>query len=750
MPPKKDTSSSWIDNPDTKLKDHSDTSRGKRVYDTVRTEPVDRKEAERRREVVANFKNAVDGYSVHKNLARIIKEEQEFILNEHFKKNGGGEAYTKIGELHNKIRREQKIDWHELNMLAVRNNVIRKSLHDITVKINEMKLKDSDSITGKSSDNQPQKISEQKEVMAQERLMHYTSEGTPFWVLDLKGQLDLPSAQQDRAWMTERFGPLTPLEDPTDAYNGFAEALTGKKIGMIPKQTAEIVLQDNFYPIDKPPKADDRLIYRDPKTRDIHAILTVVKSDDGKLRARGQIDVGRGFYIYHDLDRIQKVLGCTCEVHRQKEGAFARSFLECFAPGEDHVTTRGKRVRVFYPTKDIILLSPKADKQRVAEKKRDYLLNGVEPPEPLEDPKPYNCFGHGILKKGGVIAEGEEADKAINDDFVIIENTTQVGDWKICRGSSNQPEHMAEIMKMSKRKVDKLSSKDGSIAGLWEHNLDTLEKTYPGTWETRYKKTNPKNDLKREIHEYTAYQKSINNPDSTGPFTPTELAAILTVTEEFKKRAELGIKKSHEGNEKNAQKHLELFRTRRLELLSLVKGQKKKEIHQPTAFDENDPDKHLWERHESLVMKQAKLDFENSLLRNTMETHGFLPKDSPQTEERSLLVSLLREKVVQTMLDGKEQGPVLDEFETFVQGQDQRKKDLFQKLNEWTKSLQQKVEQSHWSKDLKNYARAYLDKLEEILTSPDETLRESLLYRQFEQSLGALLKMSETDPNQPL
>jgi hypothetical protein len=583
----------------------------------------------------------------------------------------------------------------------------------------------------------------QPKEMRYDGTKYFMTKGTPIQVLYPKGPVEVYSAQEDEQWMKEIFGPLKCIEKPTDAYNGFAEALIGK-IGWLSSQMAEKVLFENFSPTNQSPETDDRLVYRNPETGQIDVILIVIKSDDGKLSAKGQMYPGRGFYIYYDLDHISTLLGIP-EVYRQIEGTLVRSTLQCFAPGEDYVTTRGKRVRALYPTKDVLLRPPEAEKQWIAEKFR------VKPPRIIEDPKPYNCFGHGILKKRGVIAKAEEADKAINDDFVIIEKTSQVGDWKICRNSRNLPSHMAEIVEMDEREVHKLNSKEGATGSLYEYQLDTLEKVYSGSWETRYKKTTVDNDLKRETSEYTTYKEVINNaianPDSTSPFTQAEYFAILTVAEEFKKRAELGIEKSYEENKKNTEKHLELFRTRRLELLSVVKGHKKKEIYQPTAFDENDPDKQHWERYESLVMKQAKLDFENSLLRNMMETNGILPKDAQQTEERNKQASLIREHVVEAMLDGKEQGPALDEFDTFVQKQEQERKELFQTLNGWTKSLQQKVEQSLWPKELKNCARAYLNKLAEILTSPDETLRESFLYCQIEQSLGAFLKLSETDPN---
>jgi len=133
----KDKTRSWLDNPNTRISKYTDTSRREIEYDTGRTKPIDRREADRRREVVTKLKNAVDGYSDHKNVARIIKGEQELILNEHLRKIGGGETYTKLGWLYNKICREQEIDWNELNMLAVRNDLLIKSLQDITVKIND-------------------------------------------------------------------------------------------------------------------------------------------------------------------------------------------------------------------------------------------------------------------------------------------------------------------------------------------------------------------------------------------------------------------------------------------------------------------------------------------------------------------------------------------------------------------------------------------------------------------------------------
>ena len=389
--------------------------------------------------------------------------------------------------------------------------------------------------------------------------------------------------------------------------------------------------------------------------------------------------------------------------------------------------------------------------------------------KPIELPSfTRNCVGDALGIEGH-ITDPESVEALLEDDCTSIDPAfKREGDLLFSRDpETGRLDHIVTITKLSGGEISEVRSKEGRVGPTSLFSFEKLKKRYgEEKWEVLYINGSPDNDFKREEEQYNAYKQiidhAIENPNTINKkseLTPAQLAVRIMVADQFKKATELSIQKANASTMDNAQKHLELLRTRRGELSDITKklqGEKTEiygshsEMHQITSLEGTEQEKRLWQRYENLVIKSASYDFENTLMRTLLENNDIIPKNAQERKRRKKEASRIRKNAVEAMVSEKEQVNALDRFDNFVQKQEHTRDNLLQALNEWAESLQRKVTDSSWPSDFKQNATEYFVTLEKLLTPEHKGGAELILYNLFEQTSGVLETLAKADAKQAI
>jgi hypothetical protein len=316
---------------------------------------------------------------------------------------------------------------------------------------------------------------------------HFTRLGRKVEIFHQQNPPQVLSEEEDRRLKSVGLAnKVKRIEPPINSTDSFSREFANGK-GMIEKRsTAQIIIEDNFEPVTTA-QVGDLLVYRFLSSREPMYVARVTEVSDEKVsKVHGQTARGGSIFEHHP-DFFKDQVDCYWEIIRPKKGASLKSWRELLVPGKDYMTTKGRSLKVvFHPTKDLPAIPPELERQ----------MAGACADQMVEDPTPaYNCFGHGILDKKGLI---QNANDIIEDDFILVE-TPEVGDRLVGRNpETGRAEHMAIIEEISQGEASQVSSKHGH-GGLYMYSGETMKEMCKGLcWEIRRKKTSADNNLRRE------------------------------------------------------------------------------------------------------------------------------------------------------------------------------------------------------------------------------------------------------------
>ena len=320
------------------------------------------------------------------------------------------------------------------------------------------------------SDNPDRTLETRREDRSE---VHFTSKGRQVPIFHQENSVKILPSMAEEQWLEKKgvINKVKRIEPATNKTNSYGYVFANGK-GMVDRAYVNIIIEDNFEAVENP-QVGDRLIYRYSSTKELLYAAKVTEILDGKVsNVSGKILPGGSIYKHHP-DLIKEQIFCDWELLRPKEEVSLKHWRELFIPGKDYVTSQGRSIEVFHPVKDMPVIPPELEKWElgaIADK-----IIRIEGPNPA-----YNCFGHGILDKKGMI---HNVDDIIKDDFTLVE-TPQVGDRLVGRDpATRQSQHMAVILKAFDGKVSDVISKEGQL-GLYIYNFNTLKGRYKGlSWE---------------------------------------------------------------------------------------------------------------------------------------------------------------------------------------------------------------------------------------------------------------------------
>ena len=319
--------------------------------------------------------------------------------------------------------------------------------------------------------------------------IHFTSKGRQVAILHLESSVQVLPLPQEEEWLrSKRFvGKVKRVEPPTNVTNTYDYAFSNGK-GIVDKYWVEIIIEDNFEPV-KDTQVGDRLIYRFSPTQEPLYAARVTEISDGKVsKVRGQMRSGGSIFEHHP-DLLKEQIPCNWELLRPREGASLKSWTELFVPGKDYVTSKGRFIKVFHSIKNMPVTPLDLEEQRLG----TFASRMIR----IEEPNPaYNCFGHGLLDKKGMI---QNVDDILEDDFSLV-TIPQKGDRLVGRDFvTGQAIHMAIILKIPDGKVSLVHSKENA---LYLCNFDTLKEGYNGlNWEV-YRKNPLVEDYEVSLRQF--------------------------------------------------------------------------------------------------------------------------------------------------------------------------------------------------------------------------------------------------------